>query len=427
MDRVGSKIFCKIDALTAVFNNCSIVDVLNAFEISHNLTHDYVEIFRSRYLTTYGYSGDFRMNIDYIGLQVHLMDVMQIFKKYDIELIEEIDPIDFFSTPLPYIRIDMMGKALDQIRSMGVDIDTMIWQPLTGLPEEGVYHYTRMDFAFDLIDYKPEFIKLCRAACELHHDESTGRVSLQGVQGGCLFTSKTGSEDTLYLGKGSGDRCLRMYDKKRQFVDAGNYDVDHVPYCKTDMIGEPALPESWIRIELQCRREKTIHGLLFGDNASFMGVFRYIYEHYAIREGQGRYVPVCAFWDDLFDWQLIPTIIQNAKSVSEYVDPVKRAENYIWGSASSSIMSIIAMYGVDAFILQLCRLFEYWQTQRESKSLRLRAEKVVDRCLASNYGLLPKYLRQRSDGKYEFTFQDEIMKQPYLKDMDPGEINYNTI
>lgn len=418
MDRVGSKIFSKIDALTAVFNNCSIVDVLNAFEISHKLTQDYVEIFKSRYLTTYGYSGDFRMNIDYIGLQVHLMDVMQIFKKYDIDLIEQIDPYDFFSTPLPYIRIDMMGKALDQIRSMGVKIDDMIWKPLSGIPEDGVYHYTRMDFAFDLIDYKPEFIQLCRSACELYKSDSTARISTSGNMGGVSFTSKTGSEDTLYFGKGSGDRCLRMYDKKRQFVDAGSYDLDHVPYKKTDVFGQTSLPDSWIRIELQCRRETTIHGLIFGDNASFMGVFRYIYEHYAIRQGQGRYVPVCSFWDDLFDWQLIPTIIQNANTVSEYVDPVQRARSYIMVSASSSLMSVLAMDGVEAFIIQLCKLFEFWQTQNESKSLRMRAEKVVDRCLASNGGLLPKYLRHRSDGKYEFTFKDELMQMPYLEDIN---------
>lgn len=412
MDRVGSKIFCKLDALTAVFQNCSIVDVLNSFNISYKLTQDYVEIFRSRYITTYGFSGDVRLNLDYIGLQVHVFDVLQVFKKIDIQFIEDIDPYDFFNTSLPYIRVDMMGKALDQVRSYGVDIDSLVWQPLQGIPEGGAYHYTRMDFAFDLIDYKPEFIKLCRAACEVYKSP-TGRVSVMGVEAGCSFTSKTGSEDTLYLGKGAGDRCLRMYDKKRQYVDGGIFDDKHVPYKVDDH-----LPDSWIRIELQCRREKTIHGLLFGDNASFLGVFRYIYDHYAIREGQGRYVKVCDFWDDLFDWSLIPTIIQNANTVDEYVDPVKRAENFVWGSASSSIMSIIAMYGPDAFILQLCKLFDFWQHQDESKSLKLRAEKVVDRCLASNFGMLPKYLRLRSDGKYEFTFYDTINQMPYMKDLD---------
>lgn len=417
MNRVGSKIFCKIDALTAVFQNCSIVDVLNAFEISHNLTQDYVEIFKSRFLTTYGYSGDFRMNIDYIGLQVHLMDVMQIFKKYDVDLIEEIDPYEFFCTNLPYIRIDMMGKALDQIRSMGVKIDDMIWQPLQGIPEGGAYHYTRMDFAYDLINYKPEFIHLCRAACELYKSENSGRVSLKGVEAGCSFTSKTGSEDTLYLGKGGGDRCLRMYDKKMQYVDGGIFDEDHVSY-KVDGY----LPDTWIRIELQCRREATIHKMIEGKNADFLGVFRFIYDHYAIRKGQGRYVPICEFWDDLFDWELIPTIIQNANYDSEYVDPIKRAENYIWGSASSSIMSIIGMYGPDAFLFELSKLFEYWQMQSDSKSMKMRAEKVVQRCLASNHGILPKYLRLRSDGKYEFTFKDDIMKQPYFKELDFKEL-----
>lgn len=111
-------------------------------------------------------------------------------------------------------------------------------------------------------------------------------------------------------------------------------------------------------------------------------------------------------------------IIQNANTVSEYIDPVKRAENYVYGSASSSIMSIIAMYGYDAFLIELCRLFEYWQTQTDSKSLTQRAEKVVDRCYASNGGLLPKYLIKRPDGKYEFSFYKDLLKQPYLKELD---------
>lgn len=387
----SAAIFYKLDALTIVFENCSIVDVLDIFGMSDHLTPDFVQLFNSRFLSSYGYAADLRISFDGIGIQSRVYDVLNAFDLKNLDLLDSIDPHEFFGKNLPYIRLDMMGKALDYVRSCGIDIDSFIFKPFYDqLPVGSNYHFTRLDFAFDLLDYKPEFLKLCKAACHLY-ESPQHRVSLRGIDTGATWSERNGDQDTLYFGKGAGDRCLRIYDKKLQFEQSGKY-VTECPYHFDDETsGKTLLPNSWIRIELQCRREKQCHHLVYGENASFLGIFRFIYETYAIRKGQGRNVPVCEFWDDLFDWNLITKIIQNAKTV-EYKNPFARASKYVSECALGPIIQVYSQIGARAFILWLEEQIEFMQSQPSGSRDRLRIDRIFDKILFSNHGKYPEFL-----------------------------------
>lgn len=75
-------------------------------------------------------------------------------------------------------------------------------------------------------------------------------------------------------------------------------------------------PESWIRIELQTRN-KLAHELAF-DETEMLSIFKFIYTTYCFTDtvatNSHSRKPI-EFWQNLFDWEEIPTIIQNAKSV----------------------------------------------------------------------------------------------------------------
>lgn len=396
---VGKHIYHKIDALSVVFENCSMIDVLNTFGLIELISPDFLQIFGSRYLTSFGYNSDLRLNFDGIGLQVHTKECMDAFGIRDMDLLEMIDPYEFFSKSLAYIRLDMMGQALDYVRSMGVKIDELVFKPLPGLREGSAYHFTRVDFAYDLINYAPDFIKLCKAACELYQS-SQRRISVAGIKSGVTYKSSSGSEDILYLGKGAGDRCLRIYDKKLQFENAKKYTPEFCNYYDIDSVtGEKVMPESWIRIELQTRREHICHGLLYGENASFLSIFRFIYDTYAIREGQGLYQPVCEFWHDLFNWDEIPVIIQNAKYVNEYNDPVARAKKYVEEIALIPLLTTISSMGFKAFILYIQEIYKRMQLSTIAHERR-RASRVVTNLLLSNHSVLPEHIYNRN-GVYE--------------------------
>lgn len=337
-NRTGSIIY-SIDTISIVFNNCSIVDVFNSLHLPYESDPDYDRMLADSFYRASGYSSDLVINYCGCGLQIHAKDIYAYYTNLD-KVIEE--DVSVFSTlKWPYIRLDAMGGALDNLRSLGFDVEQVIMSPLD-VPEDGSYHYTRCDFAFDLFDYAPMFIDDIREAARLYGGrpsfDSPYVVWCNGFARGIGFSSRTGDQDTIYLGKGSGDRCLRLYDKKLE--QGSSYNADKFKFY--GQLGY--LPESWIRIELQTRRDV---GQLLIDQSKgdALSIFRFIYDHYGIREGQSVNNPVCKIWLDLFDWDVIPRIIQNANCVTVYYDPVDRAETYVDLVATSSIVRLVANYG----------------------------------------------------------------------------------
>lgn len=405
-------IMTKIDALTIVFNNMSFVDVIKSIGISEILSPDYVELFNSRFLTSFGYGSDLKMTWNGIGLAAHTSDILTVFNCNTIELLDYYAE-DVMVKPLPYIKVDMMGQALDYVRSLGVDIDSMVFKPLT-VPEGAGYHYTRLDFAYDLLNYMGEFVDLCKAACSLYQNENH-LIHTAGSCAGTTFSSRGGDQNTLYIGKGGSNFMLRIYDKKMQYERSGKYVTDCPYFGVDDITGERILPKTWVRVELQTRRVEGAHWIVSQENSSFLTIFRYIYEKYAIKEGTGRNVPVCQFWNDLFDWDLIPTIIQNAKCVKVDNNPFNRAITYFENTALGTITLLASCMGPDAFFAYVNNLLAMLQ---QSDTGQLRFNRIRQKILESNNGLYPAYFEKKSSGLYQITrFKTDDDYQPHFFNM----------
>lgn len=222
----------------------------------------------------------------------------------------EIDSEDIFSK----IRCNISGSGLAFLRGLGFEIakkcNPDVWfDPETG--EKFIFHLTRCDFAFDLINYKPEFLDKCIDHCRTQHTYAD-RIALLNGGTGLRYSYRLGDQKTLYLGSPRSEKLLRIYDKRLEYIDKKTkaYIKDN-PYHN---------PDSWIRVEWQCRNEFA-HGLFFStdcdgnffEKVQFMSVFRQIYERYCFSDMTSSYWnrQPAPFWHELFDWDVIPRIIEN--------------------------------------------------------------------------------------------------------------------
>lgn len=164
------------------------------------------------------------------------------------------------------------------------------------------------------------------------------------------FSARTGDQKTVYIGKGGSNKCLRVYDKKMQHEQRGDYNSKHFKHYNSLHY----MPESWIRMELQLRREKITHDVL--SIADAKGIFKWIFDEFAIRAGEGNNKPVTDLWLNLFDWEKISAIIQNANCIEEYHDYLGQAESYLANVAISSM----AIYGLHHGGSSLIKLVNDW-------------------------------------------------------------------
>lgn len=286
MEKTG--IFCKLDYFQAVFDDVDFNYVVNDFlEMDVTFTDD---VFNSAYERQYGYDSHLVFNIGPV----------QISAKYD-QVICAGDSV--FSSVYSKVFLIVPGQALDFLRSYydsPEEVDRILRKPpeldKLGQPK---WRVTRADFAFDFVNYKFDIYDT--AAWELRKCATEqGTVKVKGLKRPISFSIRSGSEKTIYLGKGRSDRLLRIYDKKLQLTKDGQLielPDDSIDY---DIV-------SWDRIELQCRNNWAYHYLYHSED--FIQVLREIYEYYSFIDKDGN---VTDFWKSLFDWQSIPAIIQNA-------------------------------------------------------------------------------------------------------------------
>lgn len=343
---VQQGIFYKLDWFTAVFENCSIFEVLDVLGI--DLSYDVMEVYSNLYLSSKGYGTDVTFNFDGINIKTDLYSCF--YRVFHTDDFDSINPEDFFSAPFSKIRMDLSGKALDQLRTSGFDVDSYFRVPFS-LSDHQSYHVTRADFAFDLVDYAPDFLLKCCIACEKYCTDS-GRLFTSTGGTGMKYSLRTGDQRTLYIGSPRSDKLLRIYDKKLQYEQAHRLQSD-CPFNAGDDV-----PRSWIRIELQTRNAAA-QSLLYDTEDSFQ-IFKFIYDNFAIRQGRGLEAPICEEWVNLFDWATIPRIIQNAKSV-HYECIADRAGKYIRNIAFSNIVIHLADVGIDNFIVEISSELERLQ------------------------------------------------------------------
>ena len=290
LDKDNYGIYMKVDWLTVIFEDCTMYEVLCWI----NMQDSVLEFALGQYEVVRTLNTEFVFQ--YNGVQLYTPDLHYYLddSKLDCKV---------FDIPLKKIRLDLSGSALDFLRSTGLDMNTHIFNE-PQLSEAGQYHFTRIDYAYDFINYCPDFMNEFKRYID-NNIFPTGRVPCRGVNGGMLAQVKTGKEFTIYIGATGSDRLLRCYDKKLQFIDrmTGIYNKAN-PYNN---------PDSWFRIEWQCRN-KFADELIF-NKVDQLSVFKKLYDHYKFSEKKrtatGR-APVM-FMEKLLNWDkiVLPAIRQN--------------------------------------------------------------------------------------------------------------------
>lgn len=301
---IVSRICPLIDWFQAVFNDCTIEDVFGSIGVNYLITDDVEKVFAERFWISEGYVTNLVFNFNGIIVKVRGYELQQLLHEHGMNDVEELD-VSVFDWVFPYVNITLSGSTLEFLRQSGVDVNSILFKPLL-LPEGASYHVTRVDFAFDLVNYMPNFLDDCLEQVKRSALPS-GRLMSKGQGGMCYTVRKGNKEKTLYLGSTKSNKLLRIYDKNMQY----QFKQGSNPYAEGD-----ELPDSWIRVELQTRRAEECHKLLYGCEGDMLKVLRYVYDNFALVEsdgskyGQERHVSEC--WITLFDWEGISKIIQNA-------------------------------------------------------------------------------------------------------------------
>lgn len=382
---VDTAVYCKLDWLTIVYNGCTTNDVLSALGFNVCEFDEVEKAFAERFLQSRGYLTDLSFTLNGVCFCYHYSDLVN---RIGEETLQNIDIYDFFDISCDYIRVDMSGSGLDWLRDIGIDVDTVYRDPMIfNRGGELNFHITRCDQAFDLVNYCPHFLSEYINFIRKNGDSSSGRINTTcTVKSAIKYEVRTGSQTTVYLGTGKSDRLLRIYDKYQQYSIGSR--MAKCPYNVGD-----EHPSSWVRIELQTRREKCCHDLLFG--GSFEASLRYIYDTLSVCDSN-RQMPEC--WKEVFDWDTLPQIIQNAKYVSNKTIAV-RAKEYIERVAMSNIIVYIANFGWSNFIdLVNSRLKSL---QLSDNDLDLKRWCALHFKLLSDNLTMPKYINKNVKGLFE--------------------------
>lgn len=327
------RIYCKIDTLTFMFKDCTINMILRWLKLNDSVG----EFLQSMYSQNSGMVPKFIFSCFDIRIEAAQIGFYNVDRS-----------IPMFDVLCPEIRLYLGGSALDYLRSIGVDFyDYRFVQPDLG--SIGTYHCTRCDWAFDFVDYKPEFLDTLIDYVQ-NNSLPSGRVPVANTAFG--YTLRLGSsEKTLYIGSPTSDKVLRCYDKRMQLynVDTGLW--SQAPYGDCD---------SWFRLEWQLRNSSA-HKTLFskdpdtGEVNSFITMLKQIFAVYSFSDpthdnSHNGSRPVVDFWQKFLPWEEISSkIIQNAK----YVQPTNRVTkvtNFIEHSALRSIILYLLIYGKEGLV-----------------------------------------------------------------------------
>lgn len=303
-------LFFKFDWYSAVWDQISVNEVAQYYQLPSLFSEDVNKVFE----TNIG-------AIDYIGYDWN--GVKFFVDKLSYKEIPDSIKLEkgLFFCKFPKVKIDLSGTALDWLRAnvfnhkyIG-DLDNFlrIRLPIIDYDSNGrpIFrgHVTRTDAAFDFVNIKDDQFQSMLEWCTewiKEHD----RILIRGMPGGIKFEVHLGSSrKTLYLGRSTSTRLLRIYDKRLQYYDKGlniwKYDIGdyRLPYDH---------PNSWWRLEYQCRRddaETILYQQLGQDNleefaTNLLGV---IFDRYAFRDPNysidHREAKVLDFWEELApDW-----------------------------------------------------------------------------------------------------------------------------
>lgn len=383
---ISSRVCPLIDWYQAVFNDCSIQDVFETIKVNYLVTDDVEKVFAERFFMSVGYETSLVFNFNGVVFKLRAYDLQMLLHEHGLNDVGELD-VGVFDWIFPYIQLTLSGQTLQYLRSCGIDVNGILFQPLQLSREGASYHVTRVDFAFDFVNYCPNFIDDCINQIERSKLPS-GRLMTIGRSSGMCYSVRLGDQKTLYLGSSKSNKLLRIYDKKLQYQNK----LGECPYNEGSEV-----PESWIRLELQCRRETECHKLLYGSNGDIMRVLRYIYEEFALVESDGsnsgRERHVSEAWISLWDWESIGKIIQNANCVQSS-NSFDRALSYIEKQAFSAIVEVMSHLGTNGFVDLIKSIWSDLQMSDDIFKQR-RALNIKGRMLSYN-GFLPDRVKDNN-------------------------------
>lgn len=338
-------IVAKVDWFSGIFEQTTVKQVFDYFGVDTAGNYeDFLDSINNRIINVIG--ALWTSVIRFKGIMVSFSN-NELFSYHCSP--EEIDSIKLQNIVFNNINVTISGSGLDELRSYGIDIDRKIYD-LHSVDRE-FYHITRIDFAFDFInvgfirdtnlvvhDLFDDFYSTCQECRTL-----TGRITTGGTQG-LGYSVRLGDQRTIYLGSPRSDRLLRVYDKKLQFEQKA------IATCPYRVKGE--LPISWIRIELQCRRN-VAHALAYPTNFdnTYLHVLRFIYDKCMPRKRTENGCYITAKWiNQLFDWDKLPSYLTPQLNKILNIGNMNRAREFFSRNLKQSIL-MYAKYGKD-------RLFE---------------------------------------------------------------------
>lgn len=401
-DRILSQdkgIFYKLDYVTWIVNDISLHDVFNVIGLQIDVD-GFRKLFSESFVLRHASGTWITLNFNHVKFMLNYYEITYALGLHNMQ--DQDDKynkaFDLLDLTLDKIKIDVSGQGLDYLRSLHINVEDLV---INGFKRAGYqYHYTRIDFAYDIINYKPDFVKHMYANCKAYESRkgfvSCGVNKITGVS----WSHKDGAEETLYIGNpASGNHLLRIYDKRLQYERSGQWNTVQCPYTV-----DGVLPDSWIRIELQERRQYA-HELIESENYKPESILKHIYEKYAIRTGQSDRSKsdhpsqkISDDWIAFYDWNLIDRILQNAKYV-EKIDAMDSVYKML-ERARGSVMNFAAHYGIAALI-------DFYFSDEELERLqtgdldRQRWNNIINKIYCVNLDQ-PKFIETCPDGIMRF-------------------------
>lgn len=291
-----------IDYVKGVFYNVDFNFVIHDFlGIDNFPLDDPAMVASTEWKTNY----DKNLGFSYNGVTVtaNALDVIS-------ERVDTNDRKSFFNHVFSNVGFDISGTGCRFLRKINPDFDNYIrdFSQYDDLGKQ-LFHFTRIDFAFDFFNYKPEFFEsFFNFLVDLDKNHFSS-VPVTSSTKPLKFEIQLGDRRSAYIGAKRSGKYLNVYDK---LLERGGLFPEDLPFTDEEFSQNASLIDSWYRIELRTSddkqgRKKHLRSVLYGCPDPLQRL-RYIYDVFAFCDSD-RYV--LDFWNQFWDWESISPIIQN--------------------------------------------------------------------------------------------------------------------
>lgn len=370
-DQERAFINAKIDWFSGIFKMTTIDEVLKQFHIDKLENYDkWVEAFNNRYVNNFSVLNETYINFSGLNIALSNYDILR--NNYDLEGLSVLDADQIVFNK---IQVNISGQGLDYLRSLGLDVDQIV-QNLNDCDLD--FHVTRCDFAFDFINIAPTLVDELMTCCQKSETEfhriRTGKVN------GLKYSLRRGDQKTVYIGSTAGNKLLRVYDKKLEYQMSGKGET---PYTV-----QTVQPYSWIRVELQSRRdlaEKLLYHQEF--DPTYKYVMTLIHDEclplQRYSDSNGYKLRSFESLEQVVNWAALPSIIQNIKVDQVYVDPVIKAVRAVDNNIVSTAI-VVATFGIQEYVNLVCQTISDIQSNRDAR-LQRRGHRFSDSLFSSKF------------------------------------------